>query len=277
MKEKELTKKEIHRLMIKNKALLTPNEGWFLYNLAKKTEGDIIEIGSYIGGSTISLAKGLKNPYKVYAIDPHIVNNKMVKRLNNRIVPKDTSQAFKNNVKKARVKNKIILIEKTSEEARKIWDNIKKERNKIMVVWIDGDHEYESVKKDFFLWEPCLEKEGIIAFHDTCDLNKIKELENIKRKCFNPNIFTGPARVIKEEILNSKRFGEIKRVDSIVYIKKIKNYSLKQNLKIKYVNHRNNGIEPIYSIDRIIGQLGIIIKKISPKAYYLIKTNIFKD
>jgi predicted O-methyltransferase YrrM len=258
--------------MIKNKALLAPNEGWFLYNLAKETKGDIIEIGSYVGGSTIILAKGLKNPYKVYAIDPHIVNNKMVKKLNNRIVPKDTSQTFKNNVKKAKVKNKIILIEKTSEEARKIWNNVKKDKNKIRVVWIDGDHEYEGVKKDFFLWEPCLEKEGIIAFHDTCDLNKISELEEIKKKYpNNPNIFTGPARVVKEELCNSKRFGEIKKVDSIAYVRKIKNYSLKYNLKVIYLNNRNNRIEPVYSIDKTIGELGIILKKISPKIYSLLK------
>lgn len=42
-----------------------------------------------------------------------------------------------------------------------------KER-KIDVLFIDGDHTYEGVKKDFEMYEPLVAKGGIIIFHDIC-------------------------------------------------------------------------------------------------------------
>ena len=45
---------------------------------------------------------------------------------------------------------------------------VKKEldKNKIDVLFIDGDHLYESVKKDFNAYLPLVKKGGIIGFHD---------------------------------------------------------------------------------------------------------------
>ncbi len=39
---------------------------------------------------------------------------------------------------------------------------------KIDVLFIDGDHSYAGVKKDFELYEPLVAKGGIIIFHDIC-------------------------------------------------------------------------------------------------------------
>lgn len=35
-------------------------------------------------------------------------------------------------------------------------------------LFIDGDHTYEGVKKDFQMYSPLLRKGGLIAFHDIC-------------------------------------------------------------------------------------------------------------
>ena len=45
---------------------------------------------------------------------------------------------------------------------------VKKEldKNKIDVLFIDGDHSYEAVKKDFNAYLPLVKKGGIIGFHD---------------------------------------------------------------------------------------------------------------
>ena len=37
----------------------------------------------------------------------------------------------------------------------------------ISLLWIDGDHEYESARSDFKLWEPHLRPDAVVAFHDT--------------------------------------------------------------------------------------------------------------
>ena len=38
-------------------------------------------------------------------------------------------------------------------------------------IFVDGDHEYEGVKKDIESWTPKLKKGGIIAFHDFNNVN----------------------------------------------------------------------------------------------------------
>jgi len=38
----------------------------------------------------------------------------------------------------------------------------------IDLLFIDGDHRYEGVRKDFEMYSPLVRKGGIIAFHDVC-------------------------------------------------------------------------------------------------------------
>ena len=49
----------------------------------------------------------------------------------------------------------------TLEELKKLLKN-----RQIDVLFIDGDHSYEGVKKDFEMYSPLVKKNGIIAFHD---------------------------------------------------------------------------------------------------------------
>jgi predicted O-methyltransferase YrrM len=50
------------------------------------------------------------------------------------------------------------------ETLRKIKEILKD--NKVDFLFIDGDHSYEGVKKDFEMYSPLVRKGGIIAFHD---------------------------------------------------------------------------------------------------------------
>jgi len=38
----------------------------------------------------------------------------------------------------------------------------------IDLLFIDGDHRYEGVRKDFEMYSPLVRKGGIVAFHDIC-------------------------------------------------------------------------------------------------------------
>ena len=62
--------------------------------------------------------------------------------------------------------------------------------NKVDFIYIDGDHNYEGVKKDFEMYSPLVRKGGIIAFHDIVPSgypkvykfwNEVKENKNIWR------------------------------------------------------------------------------------------------
>src|SRR3972149_7795633 len=94
---------------------LSAKEAAFLYTAAKKTSGNIVEIGSWKGKSTVCLALGLKGKKKckVYAIDHHqgLTGIGDVK----------TFGEFKKNVKRFGVSGCVVPMVMKSEEAAKIW------------------------------------------------------------------------------------------------------------------------------------------------------------
>jgi|GEM_PF-1024736 len=137
---------------------LTEKEGLYLYSLAKVCckLGCIVEIGSWKGKSTIWLANGIRavGGGKVYAIDPHW---------------EGTLESFKQNIEDAGVESIVIPVLKTSMDALRDWDK------PIGLLWIDGDHDYRSVRSDFLGWFPHVVKGGVIALHDTISYEGVKK------------------------------------------------------------------------------------------------------
>lgn len=119
---------------------LSKNEEKLLAHFAKKSNGRIVEIGSFQGKSTVAMAKVTKNP--IYAIDPHYLHS-YTKFLAN-------TKKYKN----------VIPIKKTSTAANRNW------REKISLLHIDGAHEYRYAKEDLKLWLPHLESDGVVVCHD---------------------------------------------------------------------------------------------------------------
>ena len=70
----------------------------------------------------------------------------------------------------------------------------------ISLLWIDGSHDYEDIKKDFLLFGAHLMPGSIVAFHDCLD--------------------AGVRKVIKEYVLKSPRFSEIGCVERILFATK---------------------------------------------------------
>lgn len=182
--------------------MLTPGEVEYLYRLGQETpaRGAIVEIGSWKGKSTICLALGSMAGAgaKVYAIDPH-------KPLAEEGYTEDTEAEFLKNIKEAGVESHVVSLVMTSEEAARQWDK------PVALLWIDGDHRYKQVKRDFALWEPHVMEGGVIAMHDT-----------IRKK--------GPKRVLWENIFRSERFQEISIVDNIAAARKVSRLTIPARL-----------------------------------------------
>jgi predicted O-methyltransferase YrrM len=178
--------------------MLTFDEVDCLYHLGQinQCNGVIVEIGSWQGKSTIALAMGAARTHreKIYAIDPHAIQPEEG-------YLEDTRSAFTANLREAGVNSQVIPMIMTSKEAARHW------RRPIRLLWIDGDHRYESVKQDFLLWEPFVVDGGIIAMHDT-----------IRKK--------GPKKVLWENVFRSWRFQEIAIVDNITAARKVRKASL---------------------------------------------------
>lgn len=163
---------------------LAPNEMRFLALLAAcpTAEGEILEIGSFKGKSTIILAKAaeLSGSSTVNAVDPMTAPSETDPDLRG----DDSSFAdFQKNIKAQDVDGKIQFHQMFSCELAKTWDK------PLRLLWIDGDHTYEGTKLDFDGFAPHLSDKAIVAIHDVL------------------HEFEGGIRVFMEDILLSPHFG----------------------------------------------------------------------
>ena len=130
-------------------------------------ESTMIEIGSYMGESTLLFAStGLFN--KVYAIDPFEIGEEFNTFLEQDSVKLDypvtgfIEKEFKTNTRYFN------FIEHLNEYSYNVADSFN--NRSIDFIYIDGDHSYDSVKKDLELYLPKMKEGGVIAGHDYTNL-----------------------------------------------------------------------------------------------------------
>lgn len=148
---------------------LNPVQAIELYNTAKSIKGDnltLVEIGSWLGRSSYVLAKALlgKNDSILYCVDPFdcgdVVSETLYKKEMNQLPDKSLLNKFNKNIAKFGVTNLIKVIPEYSFNAIKTFDK------GIDFLFIDGNHDYDSVFRDYEQWSPLVKKGGYIAFHD---------------------------------------------------------------------------------------------------------------
>ena len=148
-------KKHPHILQIPTH--LTDEEKFALFTITKKTKKQnalVVEIGAFLGASSCSLAAGLASG-AVYCIDTW-KNDAMSEG------KRDTYSEFIMNTEKFR--HKIVAVRGYSHEAVQ---TIKSLNKKIDILFVDGDHSYEAVKKDWDLYAPLLDRGATIIMHDS--------------------------------------------------------------------------------------------------------------
>ncbi len=163
-------KKEIKRFILKN--ILKPlgyNLMRYQYrtfdrNLKFLNKKDLIgaEIGVSEGRHALDMMEEL-HIKKLYLIDPYKAYEEYYQSVEN---IDSTQQALDKRMKEAKkvlrkYGNKVEFIRKFSENAT---EHIKDES--LDFLYIDGNHQYEFVKKDIELYYPKLKKGGIIGGHD---------------------------------------------------------------------------------------------------------------
>lgn len=134
-------------------------EAELLYTLASRVPngGMIVEIGSYQGRSAVCLGLGAKEVGAlVYAIDPH----------NGYQIDEHTHYGMENHA--ALLKNLVNfnvadIVRVVALDSSVAWGGWWEDFD---LLWIDGMHDYISVKYDFEHWSPYVD-DGKIALHDT--------------------------------------------------------------------------------------------------------------
>lgn len=172
-------------------------EALLLYYLARGVRtGCIVEVGSYRGRSTVFLGKGVSDGARVpvYAVDPH---KSFIGVLGGEFGPQDRT-AFYRTMLDCECSEFVSLVNLSSEIITPNW------QEPVSLLWIDGDHSYEGVKRDFECWSPYLEPDAIVAFDDATD----------------PKL--GP-RMLIEEIVAQREFEEVYSIGKVCIIQKCTN------------------------------------------------------
>ncbi len=172
--------------------LLSHGERSKLYNLGRNgpAEGAIVNIGNFLGGSSIILSKGSKKEHreKVYTFDPKQYPLK------------------ENYFKKNQVEDWIVFNQLNSEDGARDWEERRDKR--IRLLFIDGDHSYEQCHKDITLWSRYLVPGGVIALHDYSRAN-----------C-DGNVF-GVTRAAYETLICNEGYHEFRREDYLFMANKV--------------------------------------------------------
>lgn len=185
-----------------NLKLVETFEGWLtqkemiaLYNLAKQSEGLIVEIGSWKGKSTSCLALGSLdgNNVLIHAIDPFTGSTEHM------LKGETTYKEFKNNISKLPEQTFQLIIPFITTSELKYSSYFDKE---IKLLFIDGAHDLISVMRDFSNYYQKVADDGIIVLHD-----------------FGVQGWAGPTHLGECLI---KEFEDCEIIDSLLIIKKNK-------------------------------------------------------
>lgn len=163
---------------------LAPNEMRFLALLGAvpTARGEVLEIGSFKGKSTIILAKSseLAGDGFVNAVDPMTAPSETDPDLKG---DESSFADFSANIQSHGVADRVRLNRMFSWELAKTWNA------PLRLLWIDGDHTCEGTRVDFEGFAPHLSDGAIVAIHDVL------------------HEFEGGIRVFMENILLSPNFG----------------------------------------------------------------------
>lgn len=197
----------------------TQIDGWFseneavmLYDVAlalPNTHPIVVEIGSWLGKSTLVLAKALKKKRSpvLYCIDPFNCDGDAISRDAFATLAANLKGSlqkhFVRNMKKHRVLDVIRILAGYSMDFAPGFPEL------IDLLFIDANHEYDAVLRDYMDWAPLLKAGGIIALHDVI-LNPT-----------STDYHRGPGLVAKQHIIGNPEWAEVKLVDGLLIAKKV--------------------------------------------------------
>jgi predicted O-methyltransferase YrrM len=126
---------------------------WLAEQAAKSKT--IVEFGCHRGRSTRALADNTSGT--IYAVDPWVSENVII--IDGKLYPTDVYDIFAENLADHIERGRVIPCKYLSDEFSRVWDAAD-------LVFIDGNHAYEQVKRDIKRARKIAKRGGIIAGHD---------------------------------------------------------------------------------------------------------------
>lgn len=195
------------------KGWLSPKEARSLFDLSASIRTNapvIVEIGSWMGQSSVILAKGIRNnpKGKVYCIDPFdIEGSSITKEMKDQAYEVESQASnlldvFLTNVKHAGVAERIEILRGYSYQFVPFWNK------PIDLLFIDADHSYDAVRRDFTDWSGFVRQGGWIVLHD------------VELPSHQAHYFEGPGKVVEELIVGNPDFEQCQLIDYIFCARK---------------------------------------------------------
>lgn len=193
-------------LLMEGRAYLHDLEVPFLARSAQKTKGVIVEIGCAFGASSAIFLTHANPTTILHSIDPFVVDS---------MAPfQATKEKCARNVKYVlKAVGRPENVQQWNLHADYSYNLTERWHTPIDLLFIDGDHNYEAVRKDFIDWLPYVKTGGIILFHDS------RKEPGSPADTFNRG-WAGPTR-LADELRSDKRVELINEVYSITAWKKI--------------------------------------------------------
>jgi predicted O-methyltransferase YrrM len=185
---------------------LTVDEAIALFELARGLPHEapvVVEIGSWQGKSSVCLGRGLagKRAPRLCCIDPFDAtgdaDSEPAYGARADRIGRQLRDAFEDNLRAVGVRQLVDVRQGFSHEHAHDW------QAPIDLLFLDGDHSYESVRRDFADWAPKIRPGGYLVMHDVV----------------HP-VHDGPRRVVDELVRNDARWVDARCVDSMFLARK---------------------------------------------------------
>ena len=168
----------------------TPAERALLRELAAGAR-TIVEIGAFEGASTRAMREAMPWDAHLYAVDPFIANRYGF-CVQHAIFRREAGRS---------TNGRLILLRQFSHEAITSW------REPIDLLFIDADHSFEAVTRDFRDWGRHVRPGGVILLHDS----QQSPAKPVPTSC-------GPYRLVHEVVPHETGFRVTRAVDSTTVV-----------------------------------------------------------
>ena len=193
------------QLLLDAPALINDPEVLVLQRYGRTAPQTIVEIGAAYGGSSLLFLYIIQPHAHLFSIDPFVVDSMGDFQATQKLCTQRVTHALTDCGIGERLAQ-WTLIPKYSYDVVSSW------KQPIDLLFIDGDHRYEAVRKDFEDWFSFVTTGGFIMFHDSC-----------KSEGADPNIYDhgwdGPSDLVRE-LVNDTRLSLVEQTFSLSVFKK---------------------------------------------------------
>lgn len=125
------------------------------FTIGLPTKGIVVEVGSGLGESAITIAKAMNKTQRLYCIDPWQVFVGSYEQ-----PQADPYRAFLSNVIHEECADRIVPIRADSMSGFSMF------KHKAHFIYIDGSHAYQDVRNDIMAWQQKLVRPGVLCGDD---------------------------------------------------------------------------------------------------------------